>query len=77
MMTVDSNDKLLSQFIGFRGEVQSARACLYPLSVDLGEVQLFYLCCVMLCYVILCCFLLCYVMLCYVMLCCVMSCNVM
>ena len=39
MMTVDSNEKLLSQFIGFRGEVQSARACLYPLSVDLGEVQ--------------------------------------
>jgi hypothetical protein len=44
MMTVDSNEKLLSQFIGFRGEVQSARACLYPLSVDLGEVQLLYLC---------------------------------
>ena len=40
MMTVESNEKLLSQFIGFRGEVQCARACLYPLSVDLGEVQL-------------------------------------
>jgi hypothetical protein len=43
MMTVDSNEKLLSQFIRFRGEVQSARACLYPLSVDLGEVRLFVL----------------------------------
>ena len=38
MTTVDTSEKLDSQFIGFRGEIQSSRARLYPLSVNLGEV---------------------------------------
>ena len=67
MTTVDTSEKLYSQFIGFRGEIQSSRARLYPLSVNLGEV----------CgckpspyfrYVLLCFVLFRYALLCYIML---------
>ena len=85
MTTVDTSEKLYSQFIGFRGEIQSSRARLYPLSVNLGEVggcePLVFLCFILFClvlfyfdmlYNVLICFIL-FVLFCFVMLCHILS----